>query len=157
MVKRNEEYHRYLWSQNWRLRVLRKLATNKGLTNFQRLWMLTRERTLRNFQFICDDCGKRRTKRNIDVHHNTYARIFHEEPDDLAVLCKTCHKLRHGLSDMAGLLEMLGELRAELTHLRAHIRDDYDQYNSYHPYAAELRKMYPWLEAAKSEGDSDAD
>ncbi len=97
MVERNKEYQRYLHSQNWRLRVIRKLAMNKGLTNFQRLWLLTHEKAQPTFQFICDDCEGRFSRQDIDEHHITYARIFHEGSDDLATLCRTCHKRRHGL------------------------------------------------------------
>jgi 5-methylcytosine-specific restriction endonuclease McrA len=31
-----------------------------------------------------------------DVHHNSYDRLGAEEPEDLVVLCRECHKLFHG-------------------------------------------------------------
>ncbi len=104
MVDRNAEYQRYLHSENWRLRVIRKLAMNRGLTNFQRLWLLTHEKAQPNFRFICEDCGGRFSRQDINEHHITYARIFHEETDDLATLCRACHKQRHGITERAALV-----------------------------------------------------
>jgi hypothetical protein len=31
----------------------------------------------------------------VQVHHNTYAHLWDEHDDDLAVLCDQCHKLYH--------------------------------------------------------------
>ena len=36
----------------------------------------------------CELCG---SKNRLHVHHLRYDRLFHEEPEDLQVLCVTCH------------------------------------------------------------------
>ena len=41
----------------------------------------------------CESCGTNRTK--LDVHHLTYARLGHEKPGDLQVLCRNCHETKH--------------------------------------------------------------
>jgi hypothetical protein len=41
----------------------------------------------------CERCGSRK---NLQIHHRTYERLGHELlPDDLQVLCGTCHKALH--------------------------------------------------------------
>jgi 5-methylcytosine-specific restriction endonuclease McrA len=37
--------------------------------------------------------------KDLDVHHRTYARLGHEDPDDLIVLCHRCHQRHHGTFD----------------------------------------------------------
>jgi hypothetical protein len=32
---------------------------------------------------------------HLDVHHRTYDRFGHEDPGDLTVLCRDCHRLYH--------------------------------------------------------------
>lgn len=41
----------------------------------------------------CEDCGE--TRGEIHVHHLNYKRLGAELPEDLRVLCRTCHKKRH--------------------------------------------------------------
>lgn len=38
---------------------------------------------------------------NLEVHHRTYARLGHELPSDLIVLCSKCHRRHHGTYDEA--------------------------------------------------------
>ena len=40
----------------------------------------------------CEQCG---SEINLQVHHVSYERLFNEEPEDLALLCKRCHLLQH--------------------------------------------------------------
>ena len=44
----------------------------------------------------CESCGQRGDV--LDVHHKTYERLGFELPEDLEVLCRTCHEVRHGSS-----------------------------------------------------------
>ena len=45
------------------------------------------------------------------------------------------------------LTERNMELRTEVEQLRAVVRTDHDQYELHHPYAHNLRRLYPWLAA----------
>jgi 5-methylcytosine-specific restriction endonuclease McrA len=40
---------------------------------------------------------------HLEVHHRTYARLGHERPTDLIVLCEECHRRYHGTLLSAGL------------------------------------------------------
>lgn len=66
------EYSRYLQSAHWK-RLRAKVIKAAGGR--------------------CITCG---TDAHITVHHLTYARLGHEEPEDLQVLCRTCHGTLHG-------------------------------------------------------------
>ena len=95
------KYHRYLRSHNWHLRVIRKLAMNGGPTDFQKLWMLHYEKTAPSIKFRCEGCGGMFARRDVEIHHVTYVRIYYERPNDLEVLCGKCHKARHGITEQA--------------------------------------------------------
>ncbi len=41
---------------------------------------------------VCQRCG---SEFDLQVHHKNYDHIFNEEPGDLEVLCKRCHKSEH--------------------------------------------------------------
>lgn len=56
-------------------------------------WERKRQRKLKDVGFRCQDCG---TKRRLEVHHLTYARLGKERLKDLRALCHDCHKKRHG-------------------------------------------------------------
>jgi len=43
----------------------------------------------------CERCG---STNNLQVHHKHYRNIFKEEPDDLEILCNSCHRNEHGLN-----------------------------------------------------------
>ncbi len=49
-------------------------------------------------------------------------------------------------------LERIADLAEEVEALRQFIRNDYNKYHSHHPYAHELRRLYPWL--GEDEGKS---
>jgi hypothetical protein len=68
---RESEYQSYLSSPEWR--ALRKEA-------------------LANAGHRCQVCN---SPKALQVHHRTYKNIFHEEPEDLTVLCRDCHALFH--------------------------------------------------------------
>lgn len=40
----------------------------------------------------CDVCG---LDEDLQVHHTTYAHIFHEYMEDLQILCRGCHVQAH--------------------------------------------------------------
>jgi 5-methylcytosine-specific restriction endonuclease McrA len=42
-------------------------------------------------------CNKKRRATSLQIHHITYKNLFHEEPEDLIILCGTCHMKAHGL------------------------------------------------------------
>lgn len=44
----------------------------------------------------CQLCS---STKNLNVHHNTYKNLGHEEPEDLIVLCNECHKKFHNILD----------------------------------------------------------
>ena len=41
---------------------------------------------------VCECCGFGTT---LEVHHITYKRLGNERPEDLAVVCRTCHQSIH--------------------------------------------------------------
>lgn len=57
-------------------------------------WAKRRERALDQAGRRCQLCAYRGP--GLDVHHNTYARIGDEAPEDLVVLCRLCHRRHHG-------------------------------------------------------------
>lgn len=56
-------------------------------------WKKTRQIALQTAQYKCQACS---TKEEVlDVHHNSYDRLGHEEASDLIVLCRPCHAKVH--------------------------------------------------------------
>lgn len=55
-------------------------------------WRKTRDRALRLAEWKCQGCG---SKRDLEVHHQTYDRLGYEHDSDLAVLCRACHRGEH--------------------------------------------------------------
>lgn len=43
----------------------------------------------------CEQCQEFSDR--LDGHHLTYARLGHENDDDIALLCRSCHDMAHGL------------------------------------------------------------
>jgi 5-methylcytosine-specific restriction endonuclease McrA len=43
---------------------------------------------------LCEICAS--TKR-LEIHHLSYQNLFNEPPEDLLILCPTCHKKQHGI------------------------------------------------------------
>lgn len=88
-------YDDYLTSQQWRIRR-QALFDRRGRA--------------------CEVCGK---KKPIEVHHLTYARIFHEDDADLLVLCYYHHCaaeecVRKGLLTRTGPIQLLRSRTIEL-------------------------------------------
>lgn len=63
-----------------------------------RHWRRARQAAIQRTGGKCADCGSRQ---RLDVHHLTYARLGHESPGDLQVLCRYCHAERHALKEAA--------------------------------------------------------
>lgn len=61
-------------------------------------WKKVRENVLRTRGKRCELCGTGRFSSTVlHVHHLTYERVGAEQADDLAVLCRDCHKSLHSL------------------------------------------------------------
>lgn len=55
-------------------------------------WMRMREMALSRADYHCSVCGSTSV---LQVHHNTYERLFEERLGDLVALCGDCHQLFH--------------------------------------------------------------
>lgn len=69
--KKKNEYYDYLKSQPWRDK--RKLA----------------------LQFYGNNCCLCGSRHDLQVHHRHYRTIFHENMEDLILLCESCHRMFH--------------------------------------------------------------
>jgi 5-methylcytosine-specific restriction endonuclease McrA len=52
-------------------------------------WRRVRRLALRRARWRCERCGARG---QLDVHHRTYRRLGVERPEDVEVLCPSCHE-----------------------------------------------------------------
>ncbi len=75
-----EEYHTYLNSDYW-----------KGFS-----YSIIKERN-----FTCEDCGRSfpNQRNKLQIHHLVYRDVppWSYKPEEMVVLCETCHKKRHGI------------------------------------------------------------
>jgi hypothetical protein len=71
----SEEYKNYLQSDHWRSFRLHILD----------FW-----------DYSCSLCM---SKKNLEVHHRTYVRLWKEKYSDCVCLCKRCHKKHHRVMD----------------------------------------------------------
>jgi hypothetical protein len=62
-----------------------------------REWSLLREAVHERARGWCERCT---WNPGDAVHHLTYARIYHEDLEDLILLCDGCHDFQHGKSDV---------------------------------------------------------
>lgn len=58
-------------------------------------WKQVREGAVRRAGWRCQLCGRDGLKRELHVHHNRYKNLGREQPEDIIVLCKGCHKRHH--------------------------------------------------------------
>ena len=64
----------------------------------QREWKVQRAQALARAGYKCQACSRRDT--TLDVHHNTYENYGDERPEDLVVLCRSCHqKVQEAVAD----------------------------------------------------------
>jgi 5-methylcytosine-specific restriction endonuclease McrA len=60
-------------------------------------WKKVRYAKLIESEFRCERCERSYDQGiRLEVHHKTYARVFHEALEDLEVLCNECHAWHHG-------------------------------------------------------------
>lgn len=52
-------------------------------------WHLKRSQALSRADQKCGRCG---STEGLEVHHLTYERLGNEEPEDLLVVCRSCHE-----------------------------------------------------------------
>ena len=55
-------------------------------------WQRIRQEAIERADNCCADCG---ATRRLQVHHLHYRNIGTEQPEDLVVLCESCHIGRH--------------------------------------------------------------
>ena len=67
----NEEYKEYLQSSHWK--ELRKRILDRAGN-------------------CCERCGAMAEWGALQIHHRTYARLWHECDNDVEALCEKCHK-----------------------------------------------------------------
>ena len=58
-------------------------------------WQVRRVQALTRAGYKCQTCSRRDT--TLDVHHNCYQNYGDERPEDLVVLCRSCHQKFHGV------------------------------------------------------------
>jgi 5-methylcytosine-specific restriction endonuclease McrA len=58
-------------------------------------WQVRRAQAITRAEYKCQTCPARDT--TLDVHHNNYERYGNERPQDLVVLCRSCHQKIHGI------------------------------------------------------------
>ncbi len=56
-------------------------------------WQRVRKEAMRKAKFRCQVCGTRTEK--LCAHHNNYSNLGRERPEDLIILCSSCHQLFH--------------------------------------------------------------
>ena len=76
------------------------LITVKEKTSYEKYletdkWKEIAKKARARAQYKCQLCGERH--KPLHVHHNTYEHIYYETeyPEDLVVLCSTCHTNLH--------------------------------------------------------------
>lgn len=62
-------------------------------------WQRIRREALARARHRCALCPSRK---RLEVHHRTYARKGHENPEDVVVLCGECHGRHHSMLARAG-------------------------------------------------------
>jgi hypothetical protein len=62
-------------------------------------WQVRRVQALVRAGNRCQTCGSR--DKTLDAHHNSYQNYGDERPQDLVVLCRSCHDLFHGIVEDA--------------------------------------------------------
>lgn len=73
-------------------------------------WERKRDEVLARAGYRCEQCGA--VSVYLQVHHLTYANLYHEPLNDLLCLCETCHKERHACkTDQKRVKRLIGELR----------------------------------------------
>lgn len=56
-------------------------------------WKKKADAAKRDADYRCQVCNRHKDEVTLDAHHRTYARLGHERPEDITVLCRDCHEL----------------------------------------------------------------
>jgi len=98
LAKKLEEIERNQWLLDHK--KMSKLSRKKAWTKEDykvylrtNSWRKRRDEAINRAGGRCEKCN---STRRLDVHHLTYERIGKEDPGDLQVLCRSCHKWTHG-------------------------------------------------------------
>lgn len=80
------------------LRRKRKEENDEFKSKYQKYLKSKEWSDIRNDLFhvrgrACERCG---SAKNLQIHHITYRNVFKEEPEDLEILCASCHMKEHG-------------------------------------------------------------
>lgn len=75
-------YDDYVLSPEWKRKTIEKLLT----ATIEETWQL----------FQCEKCKLFVPMGMIDIHHLNYRRVGRELLTDLAVYCRSCHRVHHG-------------------------------------------------------------
>jgi hypothetical protein len=78
------------WFDDITRHIVRWMPYDRYLKTFH--WMVTRDRALERAGKRCQVCNAGGL---LDVHHRTYERRGAELPEDLIVLCRSCHETFH--------------------------------------------------------------
>jgi 5-methylcytosine-specific restriction endonuclease McrA len=91
-----------LRSDEQRLRRLTRQARTAQLRKIpfaeyrmQPEWQVRRGQALTRARYRCQMCSSHDA--TLDVHHNSYQNYGDERPEDLVVLCRSCHQNFHGV------------------------------------------------------------
>jgi 5-methylcytosine-specific restriction endonuclease McrA len=71
-----------------------------GLHLMSPAWRATARAALERAGYKCQVCGADRWFARLEVHHNSYANLGREPPEDLCVLCRHCHRLFHAFGKL---------------------------------------------------------
>jgi 5-methylcytosine-specific restriction endonuclease McrA len=92
----NEEYRAARLAQQARAAQLYKMGAKY---REEPEWKVKRTQALMRAEYKCQTCPARDT--TLDVHHNNYESYGNERPQDLVVLCRSCHEKIHGVVEDA--------------------------------------------------------
>jgi len=93
----NEEQRLSRLAQQARIAELRTMPFAEY--RVQREWQVRRVQALTRARYRCQMCS--RHDATLDVHHRSYEHYGNERPEDLVVLCRSCHQKFHGVEEHA--------------------------------------------------------
>lgn len=74
-------------------------------------WEDKRNAVLAYWGFICALCS---SPKNVQVHHRTYDRVYHELMTDLIPLCENCHERHHAVIGRSMKMEPIKQVMERL-------------------------------------------
>jgi 5-methylcytosine-specific restriction endonuclease McrA len=81
---------------DWRASPERELELRRlSYSDYRRTpeWQYRRRQMVQAAERKCQHCGS--YSHRLNVHHRSYDRLGNEDPDDLIVLCVSCHRDLH--------------------------------------------------------------